>query len=663
MKQKKSQITIFLILGFVIVSAFFLLSHFKQQTVTKKLDKTVTTVAVDELKLQEIKNYIQSCIDKTFSDSLELITRQGGFIFDYQNGSLLNRRIPYVEYLGWNISYQILRPSIYPKGIVAAPPLYPCYIADPHRFLGPSKSCATNPGYYICRWSGDYCYFRYNHSQTLNFDFGTEPKINSQLCTYSYSIAGYDCVCSSEPCIYSIQSQLEYYTKLQVLGCLNFSIFPSYNISIGNITTNITISKEDVTLDLKMPVSINLKGYAPTKKDFIFKARQPVRLLQLYALVFGIGATKGLIDYEKKNISFDIVKDGQNLANEFGYIKIEKRKIPESKTSIIIVNDTSDSRLNGKNVLFQFAIENRNPALDYVSQNPLGTYDVFVFKGDEIIFKPVAFDPNEDELLYKYHGWKTDSKGPDDLDATEPDGTNVWESSEYYNNKLKCFDPEKGMQEHVCANYVTTDDDVGEHYVTIEVIDSSGYKDWQTVKIYVNDKNEPKILQIDGCKSKTGSGDYLPNTARGNYELHLQGLCGGDPATYTFIWSFDPAAESPYREEYSKTVSGCVDEINPIFTGIDTIYTIGLEVEDEFGFRTTAPSISVKVYPDTDGDEFCDGQMQYDSPDDYDNCPNTYNPSQQDSDGDKEGDACDCDDGIKGPYETDIDCGGPCPPC
>jgi len=50
-------------------------------------------------------------------------------------------------------------------------------------------------------------------------------------------------------------------------------------------------------------------------------------------------------------------------------------------------------------------------------------------------------------------------------------------------------------------------------------------------------------------------------------------------------------------------------------------------------------------------------------PDVCDNCPAMINGDQTDNDSDGTGNACDCDDGIQGTYETDWDCGGPCGPC
>ena len=46
-----------------------------------------------------------------------------------------------------------------------------------------------------------------------------------------------------------------------------------------------------------------------------------------------------------------------------------------------------------------------------------------------------------------------------------------------------------------------------------------------------------------------------------------------------------------------------------------------------------------------------------------DNCPKISNKDQKDYDSDKAGDACDCSDGVWGPNETGIDCGGSCTQC
>ena len=104
-------------------------------------------------------------------------------------------------------------------------------------------------------------------------------------------------------------------------------------------------------------------------------------------------------------------------------------------------------------------------------------------------------------------------------------------------------------------------------------------------------------------------------------------------------------------------------------------------------FRDNCPHVSnpdQKETTDRDGlgdaCDFCPGKDDRinadgdDVPDCYDNCPGKKNPAydhdsltgkalQADNDHDGVGDACDCDDGRKGPDEQGIDCGGPCTPC
>jgi hypothetical protein len=632
--SKKSQIVIFFILGFIIMAIFYLLYSLRHETVTQKMEKEVTTASIDELKLQEIESYVQSCIDKTLSQSVDTIMLQGGNIFHYQEGSLFTSKIPYVEFNGANVSYQLFKPLFYPQDTLETPPIYPCHASDPLCQMGTELGqedifcCGIdhNPSLWICRWSGDYCFYRYNHTQSEHFTLGVKGR--QRLCTASFMLLGYSCTCPAPPCSTSIEAQLSRYLDVKIPKCLNFSMFKAYNITLGNRSANLTIGKEDVALDLILPININMIEYAPTKKEMRFKSKYPVRLLPMFTFIFGMGSVKGLIDYEITNLTFDIVKDGQRLANQYGHLSITKYDLPEFKSSVIVVNDTS---LNGKSSVFQFAVEKRIPALDYISQNPFGSNDIFVMKGYEIKFKPVAYDPDEDELHYTYHGWKTDSPGVDGLTSEAVAGSpNYWELSDSYTDSTKCVvSADKGMQEHVCADIKTEDADIGVHKVTIEVRDEDGYRDWQTTRILVGDVYLPMIEEKTNhpehkaCRKDPAS--FVSYAAIKNQPFYLEGWCGSDPGReYTYIWSFSPDS-SNLGDEFTETKSGCTSLIEVRF---DSNTIVNLIVEDtETLIQTSAPNRAITVYNDKDWDDYCgDIAEPYRDCDDFDDTAHPFAP-------------------------------------
>ena len=316
------------------------------------------------------------------------------------------------------------------------------------------------------------------------------------------------CLDPSGFCSDSIQEQLENFIEYRTDECMDIQdmekFFPGYTISKGAIDANLTVGVDDVAIGIAFPITLNYGQQSPITKTPSFSTRIPARVKDIYTIVHG-GAFKGAVFRDINNLSFFLEEDMQNFINDptNEYVKFIIDVIPVSvDTSIVVINDTSAQHfVNGKNLVFQFARKNRHPALNYVTDRNDFGFDLYIKAGEVINFFPVAFDPDEDALTYKYQGWKSDYD--DVFHAPECDGStfiefeyvdsfadNLWEESLVYgfpedteclNERLKEPQPER------CASYRTTCRDIGEHHVIINVTDPAGNYDYQNITILVDD--------------------------------------------------------------------------------------------------------------------------------------------------------------------------------
>jgi len=96
--NKRGQITIFIILGLLIVATFSIFIIFKEDAVTEEIK--VSEERSIEFKGENIKSYIDSCLEKVTEDGLLLIGRQGGYYQSPLDYSILffNDNLPYYYY-------------------------------------------------------------------------------------------------------------------------------------------------------------------------------------------------------------------------------------------------------------------------------------------------------------------------------------------------------------------------------------------------------------------------------------------------------------------------------------------------------------------------------------------------------------------------------------
>ena len=208
----RSQITIFVILGLVILGIFvglFMVTKFSESEQAEKRAIEMTDI---ELRKSSFGEFVQSCVDKTFVDALGMIGYQGGYINKGQPGSI----IPWdwfdtpVKFERGNRTYSV---TYRISKLESTVPWYPC-------------SNSRNPPRY-CSWSNDIT--RY-------------PKLYSVV----YGKSPATLYVSGDDKAFSVTNQIENYIEANLPLCINTSSFRGFGISLGKPNVTVEIGRAHV---------------------------------------------------------------------------------------------------------------------------------------------------------------------------------------------------------------------------------------------------------------------------------------------------------------------------------------------------------------------------------------------------------------------------------
>jgi len=447
--MKNSQITVFIILGLVVFGLFAFMYKISHSAATEGVEDAADLVYKDFLDKTALREYIQTCLDNSAKEGLILAGLQGGNIYDYQVKGTYPSWALYVEgqdYLDFNFSLYEKNYSIKLRYWLTKPELFP--------------DC--EPTYYHCITPT----YPYNGSLVeipatkVKNSFGLASVKNSKetdkkivpLCDErganwaNIPNASWSCELYDPGSEYNTQSFLQKFTANKTASCLNFSYFTgkNYLISFGGIESEVLIGEEDVMFALKYAVNVSLKGNPPITKFSVFYSNQNVKLKKIYELAHHI------ILEDVKNIFFNMTNlddlnfylsnacsdfiAGTRSSNKapcfnesiFTNISIFKDICPDCKEgnhSYIVRIEDNTSRINGNPYIFQFAVENRIPALDLIDESVNNTFKYYTYLNNtfgktplqaygpenlnsniraqnRVEIYPWAIDPDEEEVTY-----------------------------------------------------------------------------------------------------------------------------------------------------------------------------------------------------------------------------------------------------------------------
>ncbi len=521
----KSQLTLFVLIGIVVLILFGLLYYLHQYVKGQDFSDEKGDLEALFQKQGKYHGYVSSCLEQSAKQALILVGMQGGALYSYQaNGTkpyLGPPAYPYGQYILpfvyadvfdlyssdkviFNVSYVIYKPDL--TRASSAHPALPEYpygevplISNPSvlGYAHPFGNAFSEPLAPLCDYYGK-----------------NSPTLEGAL----YTCESYDSKRKDDH--QSIQEYLEAYIAEHTVSCVDFSVMPELanaTVTKGNVSAHVVFTQEQVYVSLDFPILLQKGSYATEVKVENLETQLDVRFKKIYELL------DHLIERDVTDVFFDIARDAQTVKEcrdlisgaltpclKEGMKVYKYRDVCSSSLcknhcdgcfdDLLVIED-SRSLIDGKPYLFFGVIENRIPALDLLRQKDtiaqafIG-YDYVVSVGSELALDPKGYDPDEDDMLaysfmrslYRYGGWNEDYV--ETVDTSYASYEAFWEHPEWYTTRTysspQLFTLSSFYQAtHRNASLIIADSDLGPHITTVQICDNEGLCDYQNVHVVV----------------------------------------------------------------------------------------------------------------------------------------------------------------------------------
>ena len=390
----RAQITLFIIVGLVILFSFLMVIQLTDSVAKGKLKQEQEKVMSGGFRKEALRLYVQDCLEKSLEEGLVLLGKQGTIWSDQPGGikAFVEGTTGVTDSdTGDRVVYGITK-----KKYLSNPEQYPC----PDGTTGP-----------------DYCKYHYPDT-TVKFGVLT---------------------------VSDVTEDLRLYLKDQTIVCVEDfveqKISSSAVVEREDLDLQLSLRNDGISVNAKYPLKFSLSGeefFYLSQFDFFY----PTKFKQFYrsAVEFPFQQDYNFVDYKLTNDNL--------LQDEFEYKSERDRSIAgmtplcelitanpllgkftcsrstfasmyrdlgvalttklEGAGDIFEYAVPSGAILKNKEYTFRIARQNRPPALAYVHQLecPKNEYDYLVIKGDDelggIDIQLNAMDPDEEEPTYTF---------------------------------------------------------------------------------------------------------------------------------------------------------------------------------------------------------------------------------------------------------------------
>jgi len=564
--QKKGQLTLFIIMGFVIMTAFTFVYYVSRNEAMAKLETTTDDILSGIFQIAPINQYVTECLEKSSKEALKLVGEQGGVIYRNQTGNGLYRTgnmtrlytefvVPFSDDV-YNVSYGITQRDSNSNLVFIDPPRYPYYEEGGNNFLNYSQNSPLGHE----EDTGSFAY--YHHLNYLCYKHGANAYNLAQRLNVSIEEVNQTCWYSYTDNDISIQFLMQDYITQEMEKCIDFSPLSDllgHDIARGNVTAEVLFGEDDVTVLLEYPLMIALHGSEPITRFLRFQIDKEVRMKKIYFTAkrlreeeinnpfFSIGndwdTSKCRVrswgsepDMDFANCTYDsmgVTKHEKVCEDNYELCSLGNRfEQHHNYTDVVVITD-NESLVDGKPYVFQFAVENRIPALDWIHTAPVGNpFDIITIQNMRIAVNPFGFDPDEDlydgsvtdisgidypaeymNTTYFYSGWRENYTSTFDFPGCDDDpdcAENPWAYTTVgpITNPGNWTNSSDYQRTNRNASIGVDKNDTGAHIVNVSVCDDEGLCDWQEVRILVLDRPKAKanlLNQYDDVDDSSAS--------------------------------------------------------------------------------------------------------------------------------------------------------------
>ncbi len=394
--SRKAQITVFIIVGMVVLFMFFFLIMLASSLQKTKLTNAQEQIVTSLFSKEAVRLYVEDCLSDALEEGLTLLGQQGRIWSDQPGGrvSFDNQRTGII-WSGNRTAYGITFNAL------SEPNSYPCSKVFP---------------------APEFC--RYIHPDPSS-DFGNlefKPQ--------------------------TLENDLKLYLTQATISCVeNFTktnISSSAKLTSTEMKLKLDLREEGINVQVEYPLSFTIGKddyFYLSQFDFFYDTdfKQLLDAAVVYPLQFDsryldFNYTEETLNKEQFNYASKTFAEncqpvsGQNyytcsknsFSDVFTILQIQTEKFPLAFGDDIFVFTAKNILHNQEDYEFRIARQNRPPALDYVNRMacPAAGYDYLVIPGDEelgdIDISLFALDPDEDIVSYSFDNL------PSQLIDTEP---------------------------------------------------------------------------------------------------------------------------------------------------------------------------------------------------------------------------------------------------